>query len=135
MVKRVLLAAAVLSAGFMVGCGSSTPAASQPAAAATDAMEPSKIPIPADSPLAKIKQGMGYEEVVSILGQPTTPPYSYQTGKAFIPFHYGGDNWRRRAHWKGLGNITFSSDSSFSTSTNVMDIQYDPADKGFEPGT
>jgi hypothetical protein len=115
----------------MVGCGSSTPPATQPAAEA----EAPKIPIPADSPFAKIKEGMGYDEVISILGQPTTPPYSYQTGKAWIPFHYGGDNWRRRAHWKGLGAITFSSDSSFSSSTSVIDIGYDPTDKGFEPGT
>ncbi len=131
MFKRSLLAAAVVAAGLMVGCGSSTPPATQPAEV-TDAP---KIPIPPDSPLAKIKEGMGYDEVISILGQPTTPPYSYQTGKAWIPFHYGGDNWRRRAHWKGLGAITFSSDSSFSTNTNVMDITYDPTDKGFEPGT
>jgi hypothetical protein len=131
MVKRSLFAAAILSAGLMVGCGSSTPPSSQPAAEA----EAPKIPIPADSPFAKIKEGMGYDEVISILGQPSTPPYSYQTGKAFIPFHYGGDNWRRRAHWKGLGAITFSSDSSFSTNVNVMSIDYDPADKGFEPGT
>ncbi len=78
---------------------------------------------------------MGYNDVVAILGPPTTPPYGYQTGKAWIPFHFGGDNWRERAHWKGQGSITFSSDSSFSTSTSVISIDYDPNDQGYEPGT
>ena len=116
MLKRSILGVAVLSASLFCGCGSSTPPASQPAAAPAEAEAP-KIPIPAGSPFAKIKEGMGYDEVVSILGQPTNQPRPYETGKAFIPFHYGGDNWRLRAHWKGQGAVTFSSDSSFSSNT------------------
>jgi hypothetical protein len=131
MMKRSMLAVAILSAGFMVGCGSSTPPATQP----TTQAEAPKIPIPPDSPLAKIKEGMGYDEVVAAIGQPTTPPYYYQTGKAWIPFHYGGDNYRLRAHWKGQGSITFSSNGSFTSGSSVMEVDYDPNDKGFEPGT
>ena len=131
MFKRSMFAVAVVSAGLMVGCGSSTPPATQP----TETAEAPKIPIPPDSPFAKVSVGMGYDQVIAILGQPTTPPYTYQTGKAWIPFHYGGDNWRMRAHWKGEGAITFSSNAAFSSGSSVMDIGYDPTDKGFEPGT
>ena len=129
--KRSMLAVAVLSAGFMVGCGSSTPPASQP----TTQAEAPKIPIPPDSPFAKIQNGMGYDQVVALIGPPTSPPYVYPTGKSFIPFHYGGDNYRKRGHWKGIGSITFSSDSSFSNSSSVVSVDYDPNDQGFEPGT
>ena len=138
MLKQSMLGVAVLSAGFICGCHSSTPATTQadaaPATAPAEAEAP-KAPIPADSPFAKVKEGMGYDEVVALIGAPTTPPVAYQTGKGFIPFHYGGDNWRQRAHWKGIGSITFSSNSRFSSSTSVISVDYDPTDKGFEPGT
>jgi hypothetical protein len=88
-------------------------------------------PIPPDSPFAKIKIGMASDEVFATIGRPTSES-TYQTGKAFIPFHYGGDNVRMAAHYKGMGIITFSQDSSFSSSMSVMSVDYNPDEPGFD---
>ncbi len=89
------------------------------------------IPIPANSPLAKIKVGMASDEVFATIGQPTAQN-QYQTGKAWIPFHFGGDNYRTDARYKGLGVVVFSQNNAFTKSMTVIDIKYDPAEPGFE---
>jgi hypothetical protein len=58
--------------------------------------------IPADSPLASIREGMSKAEMLSLLGPPTDQDTSI-TGKAFIPFYFGGDATATRLHYKGLG--------------------------------
>jgi hypothetical protein len=110
-----------------IGCASGGDSSS---AATTEEVEAPKIPIPADSPFAKIKEGMSSQEVVATIGPPTTSG-GYQTGKAWIPFHYGGDNYRVDAHYKGIGWITYSSDSTFTSGMSVIEIHYDPTDPGF----
>ena len=93
--------------------------------------EPAKRPIPSDSPFAKIKEGMGFQEVYATIGPPTSED-RYITGKAFIPFHsWAGDNHRMTAHYKGIGTITFSNNSAFTSGMSVMSIDYDPAEPGF----
>jgi len=122
-----------------VGC-SSTPAtpqteaeikAQEAAAQEAAAKEAIPVPIPATSPFAKIKYGMGQDEVFSILGQPTSHG-AYMTGKAWIPFYYGGDKTRQIARYKGEGYIIFSQNHSFTSSSSVQTIYYDPNEKGFE---
>jgi len=76
---------------------------------------------------------MSFNEVVATIGQPTTTN-SYITGKGFIPFHYGGDNSRIAAHYKGVGVITFSQNNAFSSGMSVIDINYDPNEPGFDRG-
>jgi hypothetical protein len=121
---------AILSLGVVFGCGSKG-SDSTPAAQSVAETEPAKVPIPADSPFAKIKEGMGSDEVYATIGQPTSPPTAYVTGKAFIPFHYGGDNSRMIAHYKGIGSITFSQNHAFTSGMSVMSVDYDPTDPGF----
>jgi hypothetical protein len=115
----------VLLGCSILGCGSSSSSSTQ---------EPEvpvvSKPIPPDSPFTKIKAGMASDEVFAAIGRPTSED-TYQTGKAFIPFHYGGDNVRMAAHYKGQGIITFSQDSSFTSSMSVMSIDYDPDEPGF----
>lgn len=114
---------------LFVGCSSNDSGSSKTEAAAT---QPAKIPIPPDSPFAKIKVGMSEGEVVSILGQPTFAG-AYATGKNFIPFHFSGsDNVRKAMHYKGQGIIVVSNDSAYSSGYSVSDIEYDPNEPGFD---
>jgi hypothetical protein len=76
---------------------------------------------------------MGMSEVYATIGQPTST-HGYITGKSFIPFHYGSDNSRQVAHYKGVGTITFSQNSAFSSGYSVISIDYDPNEPGFEKG-
>jgi hypothetical protein len=62
----------------------------------------------ANGKFSKVKVGMYSKEVIDLIGLPTDQK-SYQTGKAWIPFHFGGDNFRTEYHYKGDGTLTFSS--------------------------
>ena len=117
------LVAVVMVFGVMGldGCAKKEPApAAQPAASA---------PIPASSPLAKIKVGMSEQEVREILGPPTGEN-EYVSGKAFIPFYYGPDRSRRGYFYKGMGRVVFSGGSGFSRTGKVSRVEYDPSETG-----
>ena len=129
MTKKWCATLAFAGLGVLVGCHNSSSSDSSKQAVAES--QPAKVPIPSDSPLAKIKEGMSPEEVTSLIGQPTSRG-AYVTGKAFIPFHYGGDNSRQIFRYKGMGTIIFSQNSSFSSGYSVMEVNYDPNERGFE---
>lgn len=70
-----------------------------------------KASIPADSPLAKLQYGMSPDEVIAILGTPTSQDM-HMTGKQFIPFNFAGkDSMRTVYYYKGIGRVEFSSGS------------------------
>jgi hypothetical protein len=131
--QRLAVSAMLLAAVAFVGCSSNGSSSSSSSTSASDnpppATQPSK-PIPPDSPFAKIKEGMDREQVVATIGQPTSWN-SYITGKSFIPFHYGSDNSRMVAHYKGIGTITFTQNSAFTSGYSVMSVDYDPAEPGY----
>ncbi len=86
-------------------------------------------PIPAGSPLAKLKQGMSKADVEKILGQPTHSR-SYLGGKAFNPFNFGGDTGARvEALYKGKGRVVYSV-ARFSQEMAVEEVVYDPNESG-----
>ncbi len=128
-----LAGAALISLGLLAGCktGGSSSTTNEPAKEEAVATKPS-IPIPPDSPFAKVKVGMGRDEVFATIGNPTSIS-SYQTGKAWIPFHFSGsDVYRTVAHYKGIGTITFANDSAYTSGSSVISVDYDPAEPGFE---
>ena len=131
----VAMLGASLTVAALVGCkNNSSQASAKPEPEEAVATKPS-IPIPADSPFAKVKVGMGKDEVYTLIGRPTNENV-YQTGKAWIPFHFSGsDNYRTAAHYKGMGIITFSNDSGYSSGMNVLSVDYDPTEPGFERTT
>ncbi|MGD0138422.1 MAG: hypothetical protein ABSD28_06055 [Tepidisphaeraceae bacterium] len=117
---------------FIAGCGSSGSSTTQ--ADNSNAVAPSAAtrPIPPDCIFAKVKMGEELDQVFRDIGQPTFFSNPYQTGKAFIPFHYGGgDDLRRAAHYKGVGIITFGNDSAYTSGYSVVDISYDPNEPGY----
>lgn len=118
---------------FLAGChggGASSSPDAQPSLAEAPAKQPS-VSIPPDSIFAKVKVGMSQDEVFATIGQPTSLGH-YQTGKAFIPFHFSGsDNMRSTAHYKSVGTITFSLDSAYTSRFSVISIDYNPSEPGF----
>ncbi|MEP7185168.1 MAG: hypothetical protein ABI767_04955 [Rhodanobacter sp.] len=61
----------------------------------------------ANGKFSKVRVGMYSKEVIDLIGGPNDQK-TYQTGKAWIPFHFGGDNYRTEYHYKGEGTLTFS---------------------------
>ncbi len=121
-----LLAMALGSACLLVGCKtapksessttSSTKAqapatAKAPAAKSGDATEGEIVGTPAkNSKFTKVKIGMSMKEVTYLIGQPTDQG-AYVTGKAFIPFYFGGDRYRHELAYKGQGRLVFAGGS------------------------
>jgi hypothetical protein len=87
--------------------------------------------IPANSPFAKIRIGMGQGQVHSILGQPTDSK-TYQTGKMWIPFYFGNDTMRTEELYKGLGRITYTGIGIGGVNLTVFKAVYDPSESGFQ---
>ena len=108
---------------FISGC------ATQQSPAPTSAEQVPQT-IPADSPLAKIREGMSKAEMLSLLGPPTDQDTSI-TGKAFIPFYFGGDATATRMHYRGLGRVYVSGHGTFGGGEKVLKIEYDPQEIGF----
>ena len=111
------------------GNSNSTSAPAQTSVATTNA--PPAVPIPPDSPFAKVKVGMGMAEVYSLIGQPTDTTENI-TGKAFIPYYFGGDTHRMAALYKGMGRIIFAPPHAFTSDLRVIEVDYDPTEKGFK---
>lgn len=62
------------------------------------------------SKFSNLKIGMGMKQVVDIVGQPTDQG-AYMTGKAWIPFYFGGDRHRYEMTFKGQGRLIFAGGS------------------------
>jgi hypothetical protein len=84
-----------------------------------------------DSKFAKVHAGMYSKEISDLIGPPTDQK-SYQTGKAFIPFHFGSDNYRTEYHYKGEGVLTFSGGGMGEMgSLKLIRIEANPSESGY----
>jgi len=61
----------------------------------------------------RLQIGMSWKQVTDIIGEPTDSG-AYVTGKAWIPFYFGGDRHRLEATYKGQGRLIFAGGSGFS---------------------
>ncbi len=61
----------------------------------------------AGSPFNKIQIGMPMRQVTDLIGQPSDQG-AYLTGKAWIPFYFGGDKHRYELVYKGAGRLIFA---------------------------
>ncbi|HSD36195.1 MAG TPA: hypothetical protein VLC92_01735 [Rhodocyclaceae bacterium] len=59
------------------------------------------------SKFGKLKIGMSMKQVADLIGQPSDQG-AYVTGKAFIPFYFGGDRHRYEAVYKNTGRLIFA---------------------------
>ncbi|HEY8750432.1 MAG TPA: hypothetical protein VIM11_20780 [Tepidisphaeraceae bacterium] len=121
---------AVASLMVVAGCSHNSPSSTEPAKQETAESQPVLHPAPEGTPFAKIKEGMSTDEVTGLIGRPDAVG-GYVTGKAFIPFHYGGDTHRTIYRYKGQGTIIFSSNGRFSGGgMGVLSVDYDPNETG-----
>ncbi len=86
---------------------------------------------PAGSPFSRIKVGMSGKEVIDLIGPPTDQK-AYVTGKAFIPFYFGGDTSREEYRYKHQGVITLAGSGAFSSAYTVYRVIYNPLEGGYE---
>ena len=67
------------------------------------------VPAPG-SKFANLQIGMPLRQVMDLCGPPTDQG-AYATGKAFIPFYFGGDRSRYEMIYKGWGRLIFAGGS------------------------
>lgn len=131
--KRLWMIALAMSGLVLTGCASSGSSAKDDDEKEVAEESKPKLPVPPDSSFAKVKTEMGMQEVTDLIGAPTSTS-TYMTGKGFNPFYYGGDTHRIVAHYKGVGRITYSPNSRYTSGNHVEDIDYDPTETGYEKG-
>jgi hypothetical protein len=84
-----------------------------------------------DSPFTKLQIGMGMKQVTDLIGQPTDQG-SYVTGKAWIPFYFGSDQYRHEMVYKGLGRLIFAGGATFSPGNlNLIMIIHNAQEGGY----
>lgn len=123
-IKSLILASSValLFAGYAQP-GYSTPADQADSSAVVGTPAPG-------SKFSKIQIGMFSKQIMDLIGAPTDQK-SYATGKAFIPFHFGGDNYRFEYFYKGEGTLTFSGGGIGSSAMKLIKITVNPAESGY----
>jgi hypothetical protein len=88
-----------------------------------------------NSKFKTVQIGMSMRQAVDLAGQPTDEGV-YATGKAFIPFYYGGDRHRTEFAYKGSGRLIFAGDSPWSrgggySRGTLVKIVHDAKDSGY----
>lgn len=87
-------------------------------------------PVPG-SKFDQLQIGMSMKQVTDIVGQPTDQG-AYMTGKAFIPFFFGGDRYRHELHYKGKGRLIFAGGSMGDfTGANLIWIIHSANESGY----
>ncbi|KAB7623925.1 hypothetical protein [Alkalilimnicola sp. S0819] len=81
--------------------------------------------------LSLVREGMSMQEVYDLVGPPSAT-YSRQTGKAWKPFNYrGNDIVRTYALYKNQGRVVFSNTSRYSGVQRVREVIIDPNESGY----
>ncbi|MDQ6628135.1 MAG: hypothetical protein M3Z29_06760 [Pseudomonadota bacterium] len=78
----------------------------------------------------KLQIGMSRKQVMDIVGTPTDEG-AYVTGKAFIPFFYGGDRYRYEVVYKGQGRLIFAGSAGFDSNAHLIWIIHSAAEQGY----
>ncbi|MDM0019534.1 hypothetical protein [Variovorax saccharolyticus] len=79
----------------------------------------------------QLQIGMSLKQVTDIAGQPTDSG-AYVTGKAFIPFYFGGDRTRIELAYKGQGRLIFAGGNLGNISGgNLVWIIHNATDTGY----
>ena len=82
------------------------------------------------SKFARIRIGMGLKQVQDIIGVPDDHSI-HITGKAFIPFYFGGDTHMVELFYKGEGQLSFAPTALGSGVDTLVRIINDPSESGY----
>ena len=84
-----------------------------------------------NSKFTPLQIGMSWKQVVDLAGEPTDSG-AYMTGKAWIPFYFGGDRHRLEMTYKGQGRLIFAGGSLGNVSGgNLIWIIHNPNETGY----
>ena len=87
------------------------------------------IPAPGTG-FAGLQIGMPMKQARDIVGVEPTDEGAYVTGKAFIPFYFGGDKHRYELAYKGMGRLVFAGKET-GTGGNLIWIIHNKDDSGY----
>ncbi len=82
------------------------------------------------SKFSRVQIGMPLRQVTDTIGEPTDTA-AHITGKAFIPFYFGGDSALFEAFYKGEGQLSFASDTIGNSAQKLVRIIVDPNEQGY----
>lgn len=85
------------------------------------------------SRFGQLQIGMPMRQVTDLVGAPTDQG-AYVTGKAFIPFYYGGDRYRHELVYKGQGRLIFAGGNGWrggGGSGNLIWIIHNASEGGY----
>jgi len=82
------------------------------------------------SKFAKLQIGMPMKQVTDLIGQPTDTD-AHVTGKAFIPFYFGGDTAQVELFYKNEGSLTFTGAHFAAAPNRLAEIHVNPAETGY----
>ena len=84
-----------------------------------------------NSKFTKLQIGMPMKQVTDIAGPPTDSG-AYVTGKAWIPFYFGGDRYRHELVYKNQGRLIFAGGSMGNvTGGNLIWIIHNATESGY----
>lgn len=82
-------------------------------------------------PISEVRPGMSRADAVALAGPPTAT-HQHQTGKAWRPFNFRGqDVMREQALYRGQGRIVFSNTSHYSGEWEVLEVILDENESGY----
>lgn len=85
----------------------------------------------ANSKFTRLQIGMPVRQVTDLIGPPTDQG-AYMTGKAWIPFYFGGDRHRFEMTYKGQGRLIFAGGGMGDfTSGYLIWIIHNPSEPGY----
>ena len=85
----------------------------------------------AGSKFTRLQIGMPTRQVTDLIGPPTDQG-AYITGKAWIPFYYGGDKHRYEMTYKGQGRLVFAGGGmGVYSGGNLIWIIHNPNESGY----
>lgn len=82
------------------------------------------------SKFTELQIGMPMKQARDIVGVEPTDEGAYVTGKAFIPFYFGGDKHRYELAYKGMGRLVFAG-KEMGTGGNLIWIIHNKDDSGY----
>ena len=82
------------------------------------------------SKFAKLRIGMPMKQVTDLIGEPNDTD-AHISGKAFIPFYFGGDTVRAEAFYRNEGHLTYSGSHFGGVPNRLLEIHVNPDESGY----
>ncbi len=82
------------------------------------------------SRFARLHIGMSQRQAEDIVGRGNDSG-SHITGKQFIPFYFGGDQYRVVSYYKGEGQLEFAPRDFMGQANTLLKIVNNPAETGY----